>query len=476
MRLVLRLWPILGALVLVSCGVVDDHETINEVRDRWEAEIDDFYLPMTELGEAEFTSAWSAERDRWLAAISAAKATPDGNENEQVFAEADVRYTWGLGVLVYPIYHARFLRDETFTVSETFFDQLDQLPLDQPDLLAVEPYTDFLDRYGRKLWQERVDAPRFSRTGIRFTAARLEIASEFESPEVRCHLTALALDQHFEDFEADGLTTEVTDYAATCPGERADGILARFSEAIAEREGHAIEVYHSVDGFDLEAHIYQPEEQDETKPMVVWIHGGGWLTGSWSWCGPCHFFKDEGYVVAQIEYRLRGRHDTYVGDSLNDTIEAVRFARENAEAYGADPERIILSGFSAGGHLSLSAATLTSVPKEDRPDAVVALSGCVTFENDGYATSMSGGREEALRLSPLLHIGDGHPPTLLVNAKTDDLCPFDQASSYVEAMVASGNDSVFVPIEEGGHFFLREAANVQPTKDQIMTFLSARGF
>lgn len=471
-------WSWLGAAalawMLVACEDLATKATLDEVMTAWEAEIDPTFERLSQEGEEAFAQGWTAERVRWLQAVEAS-VPGEGGDLTKADGAAAIAYTWGSGMLVYEGTHQAYLRDGSFSVSEGFYEPVEALGLDAPEFLSVDQYTRFLRQYTGKLWRERVQEPRFAATGIRDTAARLEIADGFESKEVRCHLIERALLQQFEDFEADGLTDEVLSYQAACAGEAADAIAAQYQELRAQREGHAIEVFKSVDGFDLEAHIFVPEETVATKPMVVWMHGGGWLTGSWSWCGPCVFFKDAGYPVVQIEYRLRGRHGTPIRAALEDTWDAVAFAREHAVQYGGDPGRVILAGFSAGGHLSMAAAAFATQGEPQRPDAVVSMSGCVSVEDD-YATRMAGGPDEAAALSPIHHPSDGLPPLFLINAKGDHLCDFDLARSYAESLRERGNDVAFMPIETGGHFFLRDRENVPPTRAAVLEFLESRGF
>lgn len=466
---------LLIVLFVGACAQQEPRQSLDEVMAEWNETINETFVALTQLDEEQFVAAWAAERDRWASAIRRAGPAAEGSSLTKARAAVSVTYSWGTGILAYEPYHQNFLRDGSFRVSEGFLGQLGALQLDAPAYLDIEEYTDFLWRYVRNLWNARVEAPRFGATGIRDTAARLEIAREFEGQAVQCHLRARALEQHFEDFEADGLSTEVDAFLADCPGEEAGALSATFADLIAERDGHRVEIYHSVDGFNLEAHIYAPDAPSEPKPMVVWMHGGGWLTGSWSWCGPFVFFKDAGYPVVQVEYRLRGRHGTNVGDALADTLAAVQFAREHAEAMGGDPEKVILAGFSAGGHLSMAAGALATPGDPTRPDLVVSLSGCTLLESD-FEVRMSGSKDQAEALSPLLHVDGQEPPLLMVNARTDHLCAFENAEAYLRALSGSGADATFLPVDEGGHFFLRDPSNVEPTRAAVLAFLTARGF
>ena len=94
--------------------------------------------------------------------------------------------------------------------------------------------------------------------------------------------------------------------------------------------------------------IYQPEGADKALPLVVWVHGGGWIEGSKDNC-PALPLVPRGYVVASINYRL-SRQAVYPAQ-IQDCKGAVRFLRAHSKEYHIDPDKIGVWGASAGGHL-----------------------------------------------------------------------------------------------------------------------------
>ncbi len=101
---------------------------------------------------------------------------------------------------------------------------------------------------------------------------------------------------------------------------------------------------HSVD-------LYLPAEADQRRPVVVFIHGGGWERGNGAKEDPpALFLVGRGYAVASINYRLSD--DAPFPAQLHDCKAAVRWLRGKAEKYKLDPDRIGAWGVSAGGHLA----------------------------------------------------------------------------------------------------------------------------
>ncbi len=100
-------------------------------------------------------------------------------------------------------------------------------------------------------------------------------------------------------------------------------------------------------------------------PAIVWVHGGGFRTGTRQAMEPyAAWFAQHGWVAATIDYRLRSfaeiRRDGYGAgepDALQDALTAIAYLRRNATALGIDPQRIVVAGTSAGAVTALNVAT-----------------------------------------------------------------------------------------------------------------------
>lgn len=126
-------------------------------------------------------------------------------------------------------------------------------------------------------------------------------------------------------------------------------------------------------GTTLELMLYLPSVARTTRvPVIVYIHGGGWLSGDYHDPGlTLDDYLAAGYAVADVEYRLT----TYHGDpdmptgitfpqNLQDVKTAVRWFRTKGSGF-IDPDRILIYGFSAGAHLASLMATTADVPAFD---------------------------------------------------------------------------------------------------------------
>ena len=94
--------------------------------------------------------------------------------------------------------------------------------------------------------------------------------------------------------------------------------------------------------------LYLPEKAARPRPVILYVHGGGWQGGDKS-NGPALRFASKGYAVASMNYRF-SQHATFPAQ-IYDCKAAVRWLRANARKYGLDADHIGAWGGSAGGHL-----------------------------------------------------------------------------------------------------------------------------
>lgn len=141
---------------------------------------------------------------------------------------------------------------------------------------------------------------------------------------------------------------------------------------------------------DLHVDIFRPDD-DKAYPALIMIHGGGWNSGNKSLQVPmAQRIAARGYVTIPVEYRLIPEAVYPAG--LHDIKTVVRWARANAETYGIDPDRIAVSGCSAGAQLAtLVGVTNGSKRHEGRGEwrnvssdvqAVVNMDGVATFVSE----------------------------------------------------------------------------------------------
>jgi len=138
--------------------------------------------------------------------------------------------------------------------------------------------------------------------------------------------------------------------------------------------------FKTVDDLKIQADVYRPDDT-KVRPVVVWIHGGALIMGNRK-SVPKNLLdlcRDEGYALVSVDYRLAP--EVKLPEIIADVEEAFRWLRgDGAKECHLDLERVIVTGGSAGGYLTL----MTGVVVKPRPRALVAYWGYGDVDGDWY--------------------------------------------------------------------------------------------
>lgn len=177
-----------------------------------------------------------------------------------------------------------------------------------------------------------------------------------------------------------------------------------------------------------------------------------------------------GYVPAFItHYRLVFRGNRYP-DPQDDLLQALRYVRAHANEYGVNPEKIGAMGFSAGGHLVMSAAEFFT--PEDRPYFSAPIYPVVTMTADCVhkrsrrgllGDSRTGNQELKERLSLEKHVPQDCPPIFLMNCKDDPIVDYHNSVLLDSALTAMNVPHEYILYNTGGHGF--GASDVKGTEE-----------
>lgn len=213
-------------------------------------------------------------------------------------------------------------------------------------------------------------------------------------------------------------------------------------------------------------------------PVLLQIHGGGWMIGNKKEQALplMHLMAARGWICVTVNYRLSPK--ATFPDHLIDVKSALKWIKENIESYGGDPNFVVATGGSAGGHLS-SLLTLTANDPEYQPgfeDVDTSLQGCVPFYGvydftDSYGLQVHGGlldiiqdrvfkkrldsdRDDFLRASPMHRIHADVPPMYVIHGDQDSLAPVEEARQFVKLLRASSKSPVaYAEIPGAQHAF-----------------------
>jgi len=222
--------------------------------------------------------------------------------------------------------------------------------------------------------------------------------------------------------------------------------------------------------------IYHRADVKAGAPVLMQIHGGAWVIGRKDQQGMplMYHLAARGWVCVAINYRLSPRATW--PDHLLDCKRALAWIRENIAQYGGDPDYVVVTGGSAGGHLA-ALIGLTANDPELQPgfeDVDTSVRAMVPFYGV-FDWTRAGPHYEGLRqllerrvvkqkfadapevysdASPMHRITADAPPALVVHGDLDTLAPVEQARAFVEKLRAtSRNPVVYVELRGAHHAF-----------------------
>ena len=248
--------------------------------------------------------------------------------------------------------------------------------------------------------------------------------------------------------------------------------------------------YRQANGVELKIDVYQSRNQNRPAPTFVYYHGGGWVGGSKE-TNVLRLipYLQKGWSAVNVQYRLG--NVSLAPAAVEDSLCALRWVGRNAEQYGFDPERIVVSGNSAGGHLALTTGITPTEAELDRQclgaetpkvAAVVNWYGITDVGDllDGpnqksYAVRWLGAQpnraEIAKRVSPLSYIRENLPPIISIHGDADPVVPYDHAVKLHQKLnqVEVINELVTVPNGLHGGF---PATEMKRIYEAIFSFLN----
>ncbi|MET9319530.1 alpha/beta hydrolase [Streptomyces sp. NPDC003038] len=225
----------------------------------------------------------------------------------------------------------------------------------------------------------------------------------------------------------------------------------------------------------LELDLWLPAEPRGACPVIVYLHGGGWRTGTrgdmgprmrdWR-PGPFARLAQAGFAVASLDYRLSG--EAVYPAQLDDVTAALAWLHARAAELGLDTARIVTWGESAGAHLAALLALTAPVSGCVAWYGPTDLSTLPTQAPPGSYDPADPGTREALLIgaaiadapdraraaSPVTHVTADAPPFLILHGTDDAAIPFAQGEQLAAALRDAGVEVDFRPVPGADHAWL----------------------
>jgi len=222
--------------------------------------------------------------------------------------------------------------------------------------------------------------------------------------------------------------------------------------------------------------LYAPTDSTtRPAPTIIWIHGGAWRAGSKSNVPVLHW-RSHGFAIASVDYRLSP--EAKFPAQVHDIKAAIRFLRSRAVELNLDPDRFVIAGASAGGHLAALVGVSDGVDElegsigdhdstSSNVSAIVSFYGAsnlqtILSQSTEHGLSVRvpalelllGGQPEAVPelaklASPIAHVDESDPPLWLIHGDADPQMPPEQ-SDELQATYEKANRPVKLDVVTGG--------------------------
>jgi acetyl esterase/lipase len=236
---------------------------------------------------------------------------------------------------------------------------------------------------------------------------------------------------------------------------------------------------------ELKLHFFFPPDwkPDDRRPAIVFWFGGGFVGGSPSqFYAKSEYFAGRGLVCAAAEYRVKNAHGTGLDKCVEDARSAIRWVKQHAGEYGVDPEKVIASGGSAGGTLSLLVALATGPDAEDDPKDVSPRPCAMVLFNPAQGEAVTSRVDPELCDKPRLleqiagldRPQPGQPPAIVFFGTSDRLLVPSQ--KFCEQAIGLGNRCELWTAEGQGHGFFNRSPWHEATLFEADKFLASLGY
>jgi acetyl esterase/lipase len=250
-------------------------------------------------------------------------------------------------------------------------------------------------------------------------------------------------------------------------------------------------VYTIVDDWQGRMDIYLPEKSNKKVPIIINIHGGGWNHGVKEAQGGFNTYFNNGFAVANIEYRLTSQAKAPA--AIEDTRCALIYLVNNAEVLNIDVNKIVIMGGSAGGHLALMGGLLANNHLFDKNcptkntikvAAIIDKYGITDVWDWAYGPNIKSksavnwlgtkatDSSFAASVSPMSYVNKNSPPVLIIHGNADPTVPYQQSIALHQKLKAVGVKTEFIKVEGGLHGKFTKEQNIE-NNQSIIKFINS---
>lgn len=364
--------------------------------------------------------------------------------------------SFNLLIYVYPLRHYNYVSNEDQFSFRDRYKYTESFDYDDPVLLSDESYI-YLMKYilRLKVIECLLNDNEIKSSDNQWIMAYQKVINEsFDNNTVRDYWLHYYLYDHIDNHGVKNIENLITEFNILCTNTAyKKEINAYYQKEIKKRNNHPIKTYKTIDGFKLDAHIFKPKDinPNEKRAGILCFHGGSFSMGKPDW--HCHYDYNR-FVQISFEYRTYDRYGTMPFAAFEDAKSAIRWVRENADELQIDPDKIIVTGNSAGATMTYVAALYEGLdnPGENlnissKPNAII-LNAAGYDQTDKFSPLKD--KSGLAKISGINIVKPNAPPCLVIHGSRDRI-PISEAEEFVKRMRVAGNLCEFEILEGAGH-------------------------
>jgi len=404
----------------------------------------------------------------------------------------DIEYFFDRIIQDYPYFH------ENHTGKKVKLSKSVQLKLNKhlydfnnPALLSSTDFKSYIEGFMRHQSSEELKKMLYKQSDNKRLDAYLNLIPKyFTNQACKEYWQYHYLFAHLDDWGSKNIDKAVQSFITTCKNTvYVKTIDSIYTESQNGYKGHLIKTYKTVDGFNLDLHIFLPDtsNQKTKRPVIVYFSGGSWTKGTPEWdFYNCANYAKNGWVAVAVEYRVADRFETSPFASVKDARTAIRWLRMNAAKYNIDTNRIVASGNSAGGHLVLTTTLANEINESTdnlnfsaSPNLLLVNSGIYSLYADGSTDWISKDLKDKTlvkKISPQHLLTKGLPPMLIIHGTNDQSVDYGSAKVFAEEMKQLGNQFEFETLEGAPHYIWYDRRFSGKVANLRKTFLRKYGY
>ena len=229
-----------------------------------------------------------------------------------------------------------------------------------------------------------------------------------------------------------------------------------------------------------------PKRDKIPSGIILYIHGGGWTTGDKkAFSDSLKSTAEKGYIASSINYRYANGNTITYENILDDIDAALTKVKFILQEKGILVDKVMLTGLSAGAHLSLMYAYTRVNTAPIKPVAVASYAGPTNlYDNNFYITShvedikklifsisganiikgsLTDSKDALLAASPINYVNENTVPTLICHGTKDDVVPYSNANKLYDLLTLYNVETELITFHNSGHGLENDSDSIDYT-------------